>query len=35
MIDSSVKPGIYIVTADVQLEKRNLPRWTEAMIEVQ
>ncbi len=34
-IDSSVDPGTYVITADVQQEQWNLPRWTEAIIEVE
>lgn len=34
VIDSSVDPGTYVITADVQWEQWNLPRWTEAIIEV-
>ena len=33
-IDSSISPGIYVLTADVNLEKWNLPQWTEAIVEV-
>jgi hypothetical protein len=35
LIDPSIKPGVYILTADVQFEKWNLPRWTEAIIEIE
>ncbi|MHC4324890.1 MAG: MBL fold metallo-hydrolase [Planctomycetota bacterium] len=35
VVDSSAKPGTYVITADVQQEQRNLPRWTEAIIEVE
>ena len=35
VIDSSVDPGTYIITADVQKEQWNLPRWIEAIIEVE
>ena len=35
IIDSSVEPGTYVLTADVQQEQWNLPRWTEAIIEVE
>ena len=34
-IDTSVDPGTYVITADVQQEQWNLPRWTEAIIEVE
>jgi hypothetical protein len=34
VIDSSVDPGTYVITADVQWEQWNLPRWTEAIIEI-
>jgi len=34
-IDSSISPGTYIVTADVELEKFNLLQWTEAIIEIE
>jgi hypothetical protein len=35
VIDTSVDPGTYVITADVQQEQWNLPRWTEAIIEVE
>jgi glyoxylase-like metal-dependent hydrolase (beta-lactamase superfamily II) len=35
VIDTSVEPGTYVITADVQQEQWNLPRWTEAIIEVE
>ncbi len=35
LIGASVVPGTYILTADVQLNKWNLQRWTEAIIEVE
>jgi hypothetical protein len=35
LIDSSIKAGTYVLTADVQLEKWNLPQWTEAIIEIE
>ena len=35
VIDTSVDPGIYVITADVQQEQWNLPRWTEAIIQVE
>jgi len=35
VVDSSVDPGTYVITADVQQEQWNLPRWTEAIIEVE
>jgi len=35
LIGASVDPGTYVLTADVQLKQRNLPRWTEAIIEVE
>jgi hypothetical protein len=35
LIGSSVEPGTYILTADVQLNQLNIQRWTEAMIEVE
>ncbi|MHC4105379.1 MAG: MBL fold metallo-hydrolase, partial [Planctomycetota bacterium] len=35
LIGTSVKPGIYILTADVRLNQWNLQHWTEAIIEVQ
>jgi hypothetical protein len=34
-IDTSIDPGTYVITADVQQEQWNLPRWTEAIIEVE
>jgi len=34
-VDSSVEPGTYVITADVQQEQWNLPRWAEAIIEVE
>ena len=34
-IDTSVDPGTYVITADVQWEQWNLPRWTETIIEVE
>jgi glyoxylase-like metal-dependent hydrolase (beta-lactamase superfamily II) len=35
IIDSSVEPGTYVITADVQQERWNLSRWTEAIIEIE
>jgi len=35
VIDTSVDPGTYVITADVQQEQWNLPRWAEAIIEVE
>ncbi|OHB63509.1 MAG: hypothetical protein A2168_04565 [Planctomycetes bacterium RBG_13_50_24] len=35
VVDSSVDPGIYVITTDVQQEQWNLPQWTEAIIEVE
>ncbi len=35
LIGASVDPRTYVLTADVQLNKWNLPRWTEAIIEVE
>jgi glyoxylase-like metal-dependent hydrolase (beta-lactamase superfamily II) len=35
IIDTSVDPGTYVITADVRHEQWNLPRWTEAIIEVE
>jgi glyoxylase-like metal-dependent hydrolase (beta-lactamase superfamily II) len=35
LINPSVKAGTYVLTADVQLERWNLPQWTEAIIEVE
>ena len=35
VIDISVDPGTYVITADVQQEQWNLPQWTEAIIEVE
>ena len=35
LIGASIDPGTYVLTADVQLNKWNLPRWTEAIIEVE
>jgi hypothetical protein len=35
VVDSSVDPGTYVITADVQQEQWNLPQWTEAIIEVE
>ncbi|HUV67729.1 MAG TPA: NEW3 domain-containing protein, partial [Sedimentisphaerales bacterium] len=34
-IDTSVDPGTYVITADVQQEQWNLPRWAETIIEVE
>ncbi|MBN2594317.1 MAG: MBL fold metallo-hydrolase, partial [Sedimentisphaerales bacterium] len=33
VIDTSVDPGTYVITADLQQEQWNLPQWTEAIIE--
>ena len=33
--NTSVKPGTYVITADVQQEQWNLHQWTEAIIEVE
>jgi len=35
IIDSSVAPGTYVITADVQQGQWNLRYWTEAIIEVE
>jgi len=35
VIDTSVDPGTYVITADVQKEQWNLHQWTEAIIEVE
>ena len=35
VIDSSVAPGTYVITADVHQEQWNLPQWTEAIIDVE
>ena len=35
LIDASVGPGTYVLTADVQSKEWKLPYWTEAIIEVQ
>jgi len=35
LIGASIDPGTYVVTADVQLKRWHLPRWTEAIIEVE
>ena len=35
VIDTSVDPRTYVITADVKQEQWNLPRWTEAIIEVE
>jgi len=35
VVDSSVDPGTYVITAGVQQEQWNLPRWTETIIEVE
>ncbi|MBW7989756.1 MAG: MBL fold metallo-hydrolase [Planctomycetes bacterium] len=35
LIGASIDPGTYVLTADVQLKQWNLPRWTEAIIEVE
>ena len=35
VIDTSVDPGTYVITADVQQEQWNLPLWTEAIIEIE
>ncbi|UCG48093.1 MAG: MBL fold metallo-hydrolase [Phycisphaerales bacterium] len=34
IVAASVRPGTYVLTADVQSGPWNLPRWTEAIIEV-
>jgi len=35
LIGASIDPGTYVLTADVQLKQWNLPRWTEAIIEIE
>jgi glyoxylase-like metal-dependent hydrolase (beta-lactamase superfamily II) len=35
VVDSTVEPGTYVITTDVQYEKWNLHQWTEAIIEVE
>jgi glyoxylase-like metal-dependent hydrolase (beta-lactamase superfamily II) len=35
LIDSSIKQGTYVLTADVEFDNQKLPRWTEAMIEIE
>ena len=35
LIDQSTKPGVYVLTADVEFDKWNLPQWTEAIIEIE
>ncbi|MCP4611202.1 MAG: MBL fold metallo-hydrolase [Planctomycetes bacterium] len=35
LIGASVAPGTYVLTADVQLNQWDLPRWTEAIVEVE
>ena len=35
LIGASIDPGTYVLTADVQIDQWNLPRWTEALIEVE
>jgi hypothetical protein len=35
VVDSSIKPGTYVITADVKQEQWNLHQWTEAIIEVE
>ncbi|MHC4437979.1 MAG: COG1470 family protein, partial [Planctomycetota bacterium] len=35
VIDTSVNPGTYVITADVQHGQWNLSQWTEAIIEVE
>jgi len=35
LVDASVSPGTYVLTADVQLKEWSLARWTEAIIEIE
>ena len=35
LVGRSVEPGTYVLTADVEWERWNLPRWTEAIIEIE
>jgi len=35
IINASIDPGTYVLTADVQLKQWNLLRWTEAIIEIE
>ena len=35
IVGASVRPGTYVLTADVQSGQWSLPRWTEAIIEVE
>jgi len=35
VVDSTVKPGTYVITTGVQYEQWNLHQWTEAIIEVE
>lgn len=35
VVDNTVEPGTYVITANVQYEQWNLPLWTEAIIEVE
>ena len=34
-VDSTVEPGTYVITADVQYEQWDLHQWTEAIIEIE
>jgi hypothetical protein len=35
LVGASIDPGTYVLTADVQWRQWNLPRWTEAIVEVE
>jgi len=35
LVGRSIDPGTYVLTADVEWEQWNLPRWTEAIIEIE
>jgi len=35
LVDASIEPGTYVLTADVEWERWRLPRWTEAIIEIE
>jgi glyoxylase-like metal-dependent hydrolase (beta-lactamase superfamily II) len=35
LVGASIAPGTYVLTADVQWQQWNLPRWTEAIVEVE
>jgi len=35
LVDASIRPGIYVFTADVELNEYKLVQWTEGIIEVE